>query len=69
MYAGTPSGGNPLSPRGKHARNESRTAGDLVELRSLPEQCHGVPDLGPLDADALGSDRQRTSGEVTGPSP
>ena len=54
MYAGTPSGGNPLSPRGKHARNESRTAGDLVELRSLPEQYHGEPDLGPSTRTRLG---------------
>ena len=54
MYAGTPSGGNTLSPRGKHARNESRTAGDLVELRSLPEQCHGEPDLGPSTRTRLG---------------
>jgi biofilm PGA synthesis N-glycosyltransferase PgaC len=64
MYAGTPSGGNPLSPHGKHARNESRTAEDLVELRSLPEQCHGEPDLGPSTRTRLGqiaNEPQRTS--------
>ena len=64
MNAGTPRGGNPLSPRGKHARTASRTAGDLVELRSLPEQCHGEPDLGPSTRtrlDQIANEPRRTS--------
>lgn len=50
VNAGTPSGGNPLSPRGKHARK----ARDLVEPRPLPEQCHGEPDLSPSTRTRLG---------------
>ena len=54
MNAWTPSGGDPLSPRGRHARKASRTAGTPLELRSLPEQCHGGPDLGPSTRTRLG---------------
>ncbi|MGA2824999.1 MAG: glycosyltransferase family 2 protein [Streptosporangiaceae bacterium] len=43
-----------LPPRGKHARKVSRTAGTLFGLRSLPEQCHGEPDLNPSTRTRLG---------------
>jgi poly-beta-1,6-N-acetyl-D-glucosamine synthase len=52
--AWTPIGGGPLSPRGKHARQPFQSAGDQVELRPLPEQCHGEPDLAPSTRTRLG---------------
>lgn len=45
--AWTPSRERPLSPHGKHTRQAFQSAGNLAELRSLPEQHHGEPDLCP----------------------
>jgi hypothetical protein len=68
MNSAIASGIDPL-PRDKHSSKTSRSAGGqldsgLVDPRPLPEQCYGE-----ADADPVGSDRQRSPREITGPPP